>query len=450
MQSQFEKTLKTRAERLRMDIARVSCRMGLWPIVTWLLILSGWLLQPVKAQEFQIALPPPVPGEAATATFTDQPQVPAAAAAPPTQAPKPTAPEVNEIDAQFDLAADEDPSSLMAIVSHDHIIYGDIRHQADTYLRQMVGNQKVPAEELRQARKMIMRKVLVDTINTKVVFRAFIDSVAGSETPEKAREAEKQVQTKALRYFYEQEVPKQMRDRKVNTLVELEDILRKKGTSLERLKSQFVEVIAGSMYMREQIPQEPLVTPVEQLDFYKEHATDFDKPARARWEQMSVLFERFGSRDEAYAQIVSMGNEALFGGNMQAVAKKSSQEPFASKNGVHDWTRKGSLRSKQLDGAIFSLELNKMSAIIEDDVGYHIVRVLEREEARRLPFSEVQEEIKKKIQLVKREEMHDKLLKKMREKIPVYSLYPNDYPGSMPLNLVADVTMPEPDAPEKR
>ncbi len=165
---------------------------------------------------------------------------------------------------------------------------------------------------------------------------------------------------------------------------------------------------------------------------------------------MSVLFERFGSRDEAYAQIVSMGNEALFGGNMQAVAKKSSQEPFASKNGVHDWTRKGSLRSKQLDGAIFSLELNKMSAIIEDDVGYHIVRVLEREEARRLPFSEVQEEIKKKIQLVKREEMHDKLLKKMREKIPVYSLYPNDYPGSMPLNLVADVTMPEPDAPEKR
>ncbi len=197
--------------------------------------------------------------------------------------------------------------------------------------------------------------------------------------------------------------------------------------------------MVGSTFLNEQIPKNVPVTPIQLLDYYRDHGEEFDKPARAKWEQLSVLFSKHESKAAADAAIRAMGNEALFGGNMQAVAKKSSEEPLASKGGLHDWTRKGSLRSKVLDEAIFSLPVNKMSQIIEDDVGYHIVRVIEREEAGRTPFSQAQEEIKEKIQDRKREEMHERLVQKIRQAVPVWSIYPGDMPGAMPLSEVAAV-----------
>ena len=77
-----------------------------------------------------------------------------------------------------------------------------------------------------------------------------------------------------------------------------------------------------------------------------------------------------------------MGNEVYFGAPFATIARKHSQEPNAQKGGYYDWTSQGSLASKPINQAIFTLEAGKLSQIIEDDRGCHIVRVIERTDGR--------------------------------------------------------------------
>ena len=78
--------------------------------------------------------------------------------------------------------------------------------------------------------------------------------------------------------------------------------------------------------------------------------------------------DHFSSRQEAY-RAFEMGNEVLRGGDFATMAQARSHGPTASKGGQHDWTSKGSLVSKEIDAAIFSLTVGRMSQIIEDSKG---------------------------------------------------------------------------------
>ena len=112
---------------------------------------------------------------------------------------------------------------------------------------------------------------------------------------------------------------------------------------------------------------------------------------------------------------------------------RKHRKAFASKGGVHDWTSRGSLASEQLDSQIFTLPLNKISGVIQDKLGFHIIRVLEREPAGYTPRSELQDELRSKIRERKIVESQRVALNRMRKKIPVWTLFPDDIPDSKPL-----------------
>jgi parvulin-like peptidyl-prolyl isomerase len=139
---------------------------------------------------------------------------------------------------------------------------------------------------------------------------------------------------------------------------------------------------------------------------------------------LSVRFDKFPAERDAYAALAAMGNEVYLGGAaLSAVAKRSSQEPEAENGGQHAWTNRGSLASKPLDEAIFSLPLDRLSEIIRDDRGLHIVRVLERTEDSYTPFLEAQVEIKEKIKNERRTAEVMAYLEKIRGNIRVWTIY---------------------------
>ena len=82
-----------------------------------------------------------------------------------------------------------------------------------------------------------------------------------------------------------------------------------------------------------------------------------------------------------------MGNAVLRGASFAVVARRESNGPRAEDGGRYDWTNQGSLASEKLDHAIFSLPVDVMSDIIEDQFGFHIVRVVERKGSRAGPIS---------------------------------------------------------------
>ena len=129
-----------------------------------------------------------------------------------------------------------------------------------------------------------------------------------------------------------------------------------------------------------------------------------------------------------------MGNQVIGGRPFETVARSMSNGYAASEGGYYDWTTQSALKSKVIDEVVFSIEPQKLSQIIEDADGFHIVRVIERKNAQVVPFHEVQPEIKKKIVEIKKQQTEKDYMQKVRETTPVWTRWPEDFPGSMPIS----------------
>jgi parvulin-like peptidyl-prolyl isomerase len=135
------------------------------------------------------------------------------------------------------------------------------------------------------------------------------------------------------------------------------------------------------------------------------------------------------SRAAAWDMLAAMGNEVLGGRPFADVAQSRSEGPTAAQGGGFDWTNQGSLASKKLDEAIFALPTGELSAIIEDGETLHIVRVVERKAAGRIPFLEAQVGIRDELVLDKRRQASNDYLAKLRARTPVWTVF-DDPTGS--------------------
>lgn len=340
-----------------------------------------------------------------------------------------------QVDAAQSVQLPDDPAAVIAMVGKSPILLCDLMPKVDAKIEEVLSKttQKVPEEQLHMARINLVRGSLAQAIQNKMMREAFLVEQVGTEAADKRREADEKVTARARQLFFETELPELKKQYEVEDLGELDKILRAKGASISSRQRDFMDAMLGHLYIRGNVVKDPTVSIAEIKEYYETHLSEFEKPTRARWEQLTVLFSRFPSKEDAHKAIWEMGREAYFGGNVQAVAKDKSQEPFAAKGGLHEWTTMGSLASEKLNDQIFSIPLNELSEIIEDDDGYHIVRVLEREEAGITSLSKVQDEIRATIRQEKISESQASVLDGMKDRIPVWSLFPNDTPGAKPL-----------------
>lgn len=328
-----------------------------------------------------------------------------------------------------------DPAAIVAKVGEDTILLGDILPRVEARIAEVVAKngKEIPEEQIKLARYSLSRPLLSQAIRNKMMRASFLNDQVGTENFDKRVEADRRLESKAIQMFYESELPQLKEQYKTNDLSELDKLLREKGNSFEGRQREFIDMMLGHLYIRSKVDREPKVSISEINQYYLANQKEFSKPTRARWEQLSVMFSNYGSRDEAQKAIWEMGRAAFYGGNLQAIAKEKSEEPFASKGGLHEWTAKDSLASEELNEQIFSIKTNAMSEIIEDANGLHIVRVLQREEAGVTSLSEVQDEIRAKIRAEKIERSQRKVMEDMQDRIPVWSLFPQDMPGALPL-----------------
>ena len=336
---------------------------------------------------------------------------------------------------RLEVTLPEDPAAVIAVVGKSNILLGDLLPQVDARIAEVEekSGQKIPAEQLRTARLSLVRGLLGKTIQTKMMRESFLLEQVGIENADKREEADAKLSGRARQMFHDAELPELKKQYGTEDLRELDSMLRKKGSSLLARQRDFVDQMLGHLYLRGNVNRKPEVSMSEIITEYEAEKELYYRPERARWEQLTVLNSKVPNEQAARAEIQEMGREAVFGGSMQAVARARSQEVFASKGGVHDWTSRGSLASEALDNQIFTLPLNKISGVIQDKLGFHIIRVLEREAAGYTPRSELQDELRSKIRERKIEDSQRVALNRMRDKVPVWTLFPDDIPGAKPL-----------------
>jgi hypothetical protein len=322
---------------------------------------------------------------------------------------------------------------LIAVVGPDHILAGEMFPIVDSILMEYA--DKMPKEQLAKMRREYIRPALKAYIPTKVMYLQFFKEMGGKGmTLAQQDDAKRNAMAKGRKIFYEQRVPQMLESNKVDDLLGLESKLKEKGFSVAVMEKQFIENVMAQQVVAMKVPEQPKIILAELRTEYDGKPDDWERPARARWRQLTVRFDKHDDRAEAERKIVDMGNSIFLGGaSFEAVAKQSSEGFTADKGGVHDWTVQGSLKSEKLDKAIFSIGLRGLSSIIEDEMGFHIIEVLEREEAHKVSFENAQKDLKERLQKDKRERLVKEIQDKAMEEMPIWTKWPEDIPGAKPL-----------------
>ncbi len=262
-----------------------------------------------------------------------------------------------------------EPAQIVARVGEQTIMLGDLLGPINRILAPY--RDKMPAEQLERQRKMLTPKMLEVAVENKLLYLDFVRKL-------KDRKQLAEIEKRVSERFYEGQVPLLVEAFEVNSPAALEAYLRSAGTSLERMRQAFLEQAVASQ-MLGQVKVDTEITHQQMVEYYRRHIADYETTAKARWEHMMVRFDKYDHKEDADQAIRFMGDRVLLGGQrFAAVAREFSHAPDAGRGGLHDWTTQGSLVSKPLDAALFSLPLNALSDIIEDEDGFHIIRVLER------------------------------------------------------------------------
>lgn len=314
--------------------------------------------------------------------------------------------------------------TLLAVVDKEPILLGDL-----------IDPRKVPAHQREHPSfEATLRKMLSEKIVKKSLVQRFFNDQLVGKTLKERKDIESKMKTKVTQVFFNEVLPGIMQDQNCESLDDFCDLAEKQGMNLQTLKETYTETILAQQCIRENVPSKPPVDLEEMNTYYQENQAEFYQIAKVRFQILTAAFSKYKNRDEADRAIREMGDEVFYGTPFDTVAKAKSSGMNAESGGFVDWTSLGALKSKEINDTIFSIEPNKLSRIIEDENGFHIVRVLERKEGRLITFADAQPEIKKKLSESKRDKLYKEFIEKVKAETSVWSRWPEDYPNARPLS----------------
>ncbi|NLY00855.1 MAG: hypothetical protein GXY83_32595 [Rhodopirellula sp.] len=330
----------------------------------------------------------------------------------------------SEVVAELELCEGAQP---LATVGSDWILAGEILGSINEILK--TNEDRIPKDQVEAQRDLLIRQKLRQRIETKLIYQDARRTIPEENYP--------MVEEKLSEYFEKNELPALIKRAGATSRQDLDAKLQVFGASVDREKRRFMEQALAQQWVQEQVKSNDEISHEQMLAYYQEHIADYEFSAQSRWEQLMVRFASYPDRQAAEAAIVEMGNQVFRGVPFAEVAKARSEGPTASEGGQRDWTSRGSLVSKVLDDTIFGLPVGRLSRILEDEQGLHIVRVVERKDAGRTPFLEAQVGIREKIREQRRREKIEEYLARLKEEIPVWTVFDdpqtaNPMAGSLP------------------
>jgi hypothetical protein len=331
------------------------------------------------------------------------------------------------IQASFDEPVEDGPpvpgaealgnTNVIARVGPEVVLEGDLlTPTALEWLAKVTPGLK--PEQVRELKVQICKQVLPQHVDSLIVFVDACRTIPEERLPE--------IEKKVNEAFDSQQLPQMVKAAGVNSAAEYEALLRSRGQSIDRVRKMFFERALAQQWVQQKVNSDAEIPHAEMIAWYQAHLAEYDFPAKARFEQLTVKYGRTRPRQEAWNQLAEMGNDVLEGRSFADVAKERSEGPAASRGGDFDWTTKGSLVSKVIDEAIFTLPTGQLSAILEDSGALHIVRVVERIDAGRTPFIEAQVGIKEQLTFDRRKKEMDDYLSKLRERTPVWTIFDDE------------------------
>lgn len=181
----------------------------------------------------------------------------------------------------------------------------------------------------------------------------------------------------------------------------LAEVMGEYGITIDDLKSQ----MRTDLILKKAIEIEAKAAGIsdtpsdkEVKKYYDENRGQFTIPEMVRASHILIKTEELddAAKAEAKVKIEGLLKEARSGSDFAAMAKAHSDDPSCKETGGEYTFAKGQMVSV-FEEAAFSLEVGKVSDVVETSFGYHIIKLSEKIAAKDLTFEEVTADIKTQI-----------------------------------------------------
>ena len=315
-----------------------------------------------------------------------------------------------------------DNARVVARVGPEVVLEGDLLTPTALAWLDKVSGGLTP-EQIRELKTQICRQVIKQHVESLVIYVDACRTIPEERVPE--------IEKKVNEAFDQQQLPRLVKDAGVANALEYDQLLRSRGQSLDRIRKTFFERALAQQWIQQKVVNDGEIPHAEMIAWYQNHLAEYDYPAKARFEQLTVKITASRPRGQAWNMLAAMGNDVMQGKPFADVARSLSEGPTAATGGNYDWTTRGSLVSKVVDEAVFTMPVGQLTAILDDGSALHILRVIERTDAGRTPFIEAQVGIRNQLQDERRKRQMDEYLATVRDRTPVWTIF-DDEPGSGP------------------
>jgi parvulin-like peptidyl-prolyl isomerase len=178
----------------------------------------------------------------------------------------------------------------------------------------------------------------------------------------------------------------------------MQEMLKNEGISMGEWKNKLRENMLIEKLIAYKLKGYGDVSDRDIDSYFKAHSKDFTKPLQVHVRQIVVK-----SEEDALA----VRSELLKGGDFAKIAMEKSVAPEAQKGGDLGFFGEGQM-PQEFD-VVFKMKAGEISYPVKTPYGYHIFKLIEKQEARKMgPL-----EIKEKVRRMLAKEKHDEALKNM-------------------------------------
>lgn len=188
--------------------------------------------------------------------------------------------------------------------------------------------------------------------------------------------------------------------------------LSDKGTNLTEFEKDIKDQMLAQELVNQEVASKVSVTPGEIEELYNKNKEKLVAPLRIKLR--SILVRKGEGIDPAAAKKKAddVYAEIKGGADFAKVAAEKSEGPYAPEGGDMGYVSPGQM-IKEIDEVVFVMKPGDVSPVVETAMGYHIFKAEDRQEARPLQLSEVEEFLRAQIY---RKKFEEALMKWVEEK----------------------------------
>ena len=196
---------------------------------------------------------------------------------------------------------------------------------------------------------------------------------------------------------------------KARTSLAIEPEARVDSVDPATQKERVREDLLLDRYLVREVAARVAVPPDEALAWYQAHLSEFQRPDQVRCSQIMVP-----TRDEAAALKIQLNR----GSDFAKLAREQSTSDDRVRGGDLGWFGKGEM-PEEFEKSCFALKRGAVSDPVQSPYGYHLLKLFDRRDGAKVPFSEVESQIDLRLRRERVAAAQAELVAKLREQAGV-------------------------------